>query len=383
LKSACIVVSSPLTLKFFLIDHIAALSQIYRIVCVANCAGDPGWLQKRGVAVPLVDVRIEREPSPSSDVKALWTLYRYFRKNRFDLVHSVTPKAGLLAMTAAALARVPVRIHTFTGQVWANRSGLQRAMLKAMDTWLAAMATHVLVDSESQRAFLLREGVVKASKSQVLGYGSLNGVDIERFQPNEKVRAEVRSLHNVPASAVAFLYLGRLKRDKGVLDLAQAFSQFSMVHEDAYLLIVGPDEDHIETHIRQTCSDCISRLRINGYTDNPERWLAACDVLCLPSYREGFGSAIIDAASAGVPALGSRIYGITDAIEEGVTGLLHNPGDVNELAGKMQILAQDEELRRSLGRAARERAHRYFAKESVTAALLEFYARTLDADGSQ
>jgi glycosyltransferase involved in cell wall biosynthesis len=370
-------------LKFFLIDHIAALSQIYRIVCVANCAGDPGWLQKRGVAVPLVDVRIEREPSPSSDVKALWTLYRYFRKNRFDLVHSVTPKAGLLAMTAAALARVPVRIHTFTGQVWANRSGLQRAMLKAMDTWLAAMATHVLVDSESQRAFLLREGVVKASKSQVLGYGSLNGVDIERFQPNEKVRAEVRSLHNVPASAVAFLYLGRLKRDKGVLDLAQAFSQFSMVHEDAYLLIVGPDEDHIETHIRQTCSDCISRLRINGYTDNPERWLAACDVLCLPSYREGFGSAIIDAASAGVPALGSRIYGITDAIEEGVTGLLHNPGDVNELAGKMQILAQDEELRRSLGRAARERAHRYFAKESVTAALLEFYARTLDADGSQ
>ena len=383
MKSACIVVSSPLTLKFFLIDHIAALSQIYRIVCVANCAGDPGWLQKRGVAVPLVDVRIEREPSPSSDVKALWTLYRYFRKNRFDLVHSVTPKAGLLAMTAAALARVPVRIHTFTGQVWANRSGLQRAMLKAMDTWLAAMATHVLVDSESQRAFLLREGVVKASKSQVLGYGSLNGVDIERFQPNEKVRAEVRSLHNVPASAVAFLYLGRLKRDKGVLDLAQAFSQFSMVHEDAYLLIVGPDEDHIETHIRQTCSDCISRLRINGYTDNPERWLAACDVLCLPSYREGFGSAIIDAASAGVPALGSRIYGITDAIEEGVTGLLHNPGDVNELAGKMQILAQDEELRRSLGRAARERAHRYFAKESVTAALLEFYARTLDADGSQ
>jgi glycosyltransferase involved in cell wall biosynthesis len=380
LKSVCMVVSSPLTLKFFLIDHIAALSQVYRVVCIANC-GDPAWLRQRGLEAPLLDVRIERSPSLIHDLQALWTLLRYFQKSRFDVVHSVTPKAGLLAMTAAALARVPVRIHMFTGQVWANRSGLQRTILKAMDTWLAAMATHILVDSESQRAFLMREGVVKARKSQVLGHGSLNGVDIERFRPNKEVRAEMRSLHNVPASSVAFLYLGRLKRDKGVLDLALAFSQLTRTHEEAYLLILGPDEDHIETHIRQACSDCISRLRINGYTDNPERWLAACDVLCLPSYREGFGSAIIDAASAGVPALGSRIYGITDAIDEGVTGLLHNPGDVKELASKMQILAQDEKLRISLGRAARERAHRYFAKEAATAALLEFYAQTLSATG--
>jgi len=369
-------------LKFFLIDQIAALSRVYRVACVANC-GDPAWLRQRGLEVPLLDVRIERGPSPSHDLRALWTLQRYFRKNRFDVVHSITPKAGLLAMTAAALARVPVRIHTFTGQVWANRSGLQRTMLKAMDTWLAAMATHILVDGESQRAFLLQEGVASAGKSQVLGHGSISGVDIERFRPDAEVRVEMRSRHTVPASAVAFLYLGRLKRDKGILDLALAFSQLARIHEEAYLLIVGPDEDRIEADIRQLCGDCIPRLRFHGYTDYPERWLAACDVLCLPSYREGFSTTIIEAASVGLPILGSRIYGITDAIDEGVTGLLHNPGDVNELAGKMRILAQDEGLRRSLGRAARERAHRYYAKEAVTGAVLEFYAQTLGTGEAQ
>jgi glycosyltransferase involved in cell wall biosynthesis len=118
---------------------------------------------------------------------------------------------------------------------------------------------------------------------------------------------------------------------------------------------------------------------LNGYTDDPELWLPACDVLCLPSYREGFGTSIIEAAAAGLPAIGSRIYGITDAIDEGVTGLLHHPGDVGELAEKMGILAGDAGLRRSLGGAARDRAHKYFAKEVTTAALLDFYAQTLRA----
>jgi glycosyltransferase involved in cell wall biosynthesis len=375
-KSVCWVVSSPLTLRFFLVDQIAALSRDYGLSCVANC-GDPEWLRQRGISAPLLDVRIERAPSPGHDIRALWTLYSHFRKNRFDVVHSVTPKAGLLAMTAAAFARVPIRIHTFTGQVWANRSGLQRALLKGLDTWLAAMATHIIVDGEAQRKFLLHEGVLRGSKSRVLGHGSHCGVDIERYRPDERFRAEIRSSQSVSASAVAFLYLGRLKHDKGVLDLALAFSRFASTHEDSCLFIVGPDEDQMEARIRAICGSCISRVRFTGYTDNPEQWLAACDVLCLPSYREGFSTVIIEAAAVGIPSLGSRIYGITDAIEEDVTGLLHNPGDVDELADKMRILATDEGLRRSLGSAARIRAHRCFTREAVTGALIEFYEQTL------
>lgn len=375
-KSVCFVVASPLTLKFFFVDQIAALSQVYRFTCATNC-GDPAWLRQRGILVPLLDIPIQRQPSPLRDLRALWVLQRQFRTQRFDVVHSNTPKAGLLTMIAAVAARVPIRIHTFTGQVWANRSGLRRKLLKALDTGIAAMATHILVDSESQRAFLLREGVLSAGNSYVLGNGSISGVDTGRFRPNKQVRTEVRLRQGIPASAIAFLYLGRLKRDKGILDLAQAFSQLARVHEHVYIFFVGPDEDNLTTRIRQVCGQCISRVRFDGYTDRPESCLAACDVLCLPSYREGFGSTIIEAASMGLPAIGSRIYGITDAVDEGVTGLLHIPGDVSDLADKMRLLAEDERLRNRLGCAARERAHRRFSKEVVTAAVLEFYAQTL------
>jgi glycosyltransferase involved in cell wall biosynthesis len=381
-KSVCVVVSSPLVLKFFLTDHIAALNRIYRVTCVTRC-DDTAWLRERGIEVPIFDIPIERQPSLIRDLRALWKLHRYFRKNRFDVVHSVTPKGGLLAMTAAAFARVPMRVHTFTGQVWASRHGPQRTMLKFFDTWLAARATHVLVDSESQRAFLLREGVLNAAKSCVLGRGSISGVDTERFKPDAELKSQVRASLDLDESAVVFLYLGRLKRDKGVLDLAQAFSRLAGNQQRAHLLIVGPDEDNIAADVRQLCGDAVSRLRLHGYTDNPERWLAASDVLCLPSYREGFGTSIIEAASAGLPAIGSRIYGITDAIEEEVTGLLHAPGDVSGLAGMMEALARNEALRRSLGQAARDRAHRYFSRESVTGALLKFYECSLDAVESQ
>jgi glycosyltransferase involved in cell wall biosynthesis len=357
-------------------DQIAALSQAYHVTCVANC-DDPLWLKRRGVPVPLIKIRIERAPDPSRDIGALYLLGRYFRHNRFDVVHSISPKAGLLAMTAAALARVPVRIHTFTGQVWANRSGFPRFLLKTMDSWLAAMATHIVVDGEAQRSFLLQEGVLSARKSRVLGRGSVGGVDIVRFRPNEQDRADIRRRHDVPASAVAFLYLGRIKRDKGILDLARAFSQLASAFEEAYLFIVGPDEDQLESKVGEICAHCVSRIRFVDLTETPETWLAASDVLCLPSYREGFNVAILEAASAGLPSLGSRIYGIADVIDEGITGLLHEPGDVTDIIAGMRTLAENKHLRQSLGRAARQHAHRHFTKEMAAAALLDFYRSIL------
>ena len=381
LKSVCVVVSSPLVLKFFLTDHIAALSRVYNVTCVTKC-NDTSWLRERGIEAPLFDIPIEREPSLVRDLRVLWKLHRYFRKNHFDVVHSLTPKGGLLAMTAAAFAQVPVRIHTFTGQVWATRHGFQRLMLKWLDTWFAARATHVLVDSDSQRAFLLREGVLNTAKSSVLGRGSLSGVDIQRFKPDAELRSKMRASLDLDSSAIVFLYLGRLKRDKGILDLAQAFSGLARQNQKAHLLIVGPDEDDLITEIRQLCGEFGTRLRLQGYTDNPEWWFAASDVLCLPSYREGFPTSIIEAASVGLPTIGSRIYGITDAIEDRVTGLLHEVGDIGGIAGAMKTLAENEGLRESLGRAARDRAHRYFSRETVTGALLRYYECCLDPGAS-
>ena len=372
LKSVCFVVSSPLTLKCFLLDQIAALSRVYRLTCVANW-NDPAGLQQCGVDVPLVSVPIERAISPSRDLRALLTLRRYFRANHTDVVHSFTPKAGLLAMTAAALAGVPVRIHTFTGQVWANRSGLPRTMLRALDICIAAMATHILVDSESQRDFLVRHGVLSEKKSRVLANGSISGVDTCRFRPDSELRKKIRRLEGIPEDGVIFLYMGRLKTDKGVLDLAQAFARLGMDYGEAWLLIVGPDEEGLRPRIQGICSPVDNRLRFVDFASAPQEYMAAADVLCLPSYREGFGSVIIEAASAGIPSVASNIYGITDAIERGATGLLHAAGDVAGLQSKMRQTIDDPESRTRMGANARLRAGRKFSKELVTSALLDFY----------
>ena len=372
LKSVCFVVSNPLTVKCFLLDHLAALSRLCRLTCIANW-DEPAGLRQCGVDVPLVYVPIERTICPGRDLRALWTLQAYFRTNRVDVVHSVTPKAGFLAMTAAAIAGVPVRIHMFTGQVWANRYGLQRTLLKALDTWLAAMATHVLIDSESQRDFLLKENVVPARKSRVLANGSICGVDTLRFRPDSGARETVRQREGIPEDGVVFLYVGRLKADKGILELAQAFVRLCVDYDEAWLLIVGPDEEALRPRIERICAAVARRLRFVGFSPAPQEYMAAADVLCLPSRREGFGSVIIEAASVGIPAVASNIYGITDAVESSVTGLLHTAGDAADLQSKMKEMMDDPESRERMGANARLRSARSFSKEIVTSALLEFY----------
>lgn len=376
MKSVCVVVSSPLVLKFFLTGQISALSKVYRVTCVTKC-NDVEWLRARGIEAPIFDVPIEREPSPLMDLVALIKLYRFFRGNRFDVVHSLTPKGGLLAMTAAWLARTPARVHTFTGQVWATRSGVARALLKRLDSWTAARATHVLVDSQSQRTFLQTEGVAGKAEPRVLGRGSLCGVDTVRFKPDPAMRAKMRAELGIDNEAAVFLYIGRLKRDKGLLDLARAFSLLAGRRPSVHLVLAGPDEDGIAGRIRALCPEACERLAIHGYTDHPEHWMAAADVLCLPSYREGFPTSILEAASAGLPTIGSKIYGISDAVEDGVTGLLHEPGDSAGLADRMELLAADEGLRGALGAAALARAHRDYSAAELTAALLDFYSRML------
>lgn len=372
MKRIGIIVSSPLTVNAFLTDQIGALSGSYQVCLVLNLEkGDsiPGLNAK----VEVVAAPIVRNISVLRDLHALLFLVALFSRRRFDTIHSVTPKAGLLAALAGAIARVPVRIHTFTGQVWATRSGLARYMLKTTDKALARLATHVLVDSPSQRDFLVSEGVLSEKKCRVLANGSICGVDTFRFRPDCELRKRIRQLEGIPEDGVVFLFVGRLKVDKGVLDLAQAFARLGMDYGEAWLLIVGPDEEGLRPRMEGICSSVANRLRFVGFATASQEYMAAADVLCLPSYREGFGSVIIEAASAGIPAVASNIYGITDAIEPSVTGLLHAAGDVADLQSKMKQMMDDQESRTRMGANARLRAGRSFSKELVTSALLDFY----------
>ena len=372
----CYVVSSEMTVRAFLTEHIRAASARFDVAVIANASGD----RLAGVPARLICVPIARKMAPFADLAALIKLIGIFRRERFDLVHSVTPKAGLLAALAGVLAGVPVRMHTFTGQVWATRSGAARAFLKLLDRLTASLLTNALADSASQRDFLVAEGVVAADRIQVLGNGSVNGVDALRFRPDAAARERIRAQASIPPGAVLFLYLGRLARDKGLLDLARAFAGV----DEAWLMMVGPDEDGIAGEVRAACGEAAGRLRIAGHTVEPEQFMAAADVFVLPSYREGFGSVVLEAAAAAVPAIGTRIYGITDAVVEGKTGFLVPVRDAESLAARMRQLAVDAPLREAMGRAARERVLRDFRPEDLTAAMQAYYDAQLGegaADG--
>lgn len=372
----CIVVAAPLTLKAFMLGHLEALAKTADVTAVADFTPEDAsfaWPEN----VSRVAIAIARPISPWADVLALLALFRLFRQRRFDLVHSITPKAGLLAMLAARLAGVPLRLHSFTGQVWLTRAGLMRSLLKGADRLIARLATQVLADSTSQREFLIAQGIVAASKSAVLAHGSICGVDTARFRPDASARERVLRNHGIPPGAIVFLYLGRINRDKGVLDLARAFADAGSRHADAHLLLVGPDESDLHAELASASGACVNRLHLAGLTDRPEEYFAAADVFCLPSYREGFGTTIIEAAAAGIPAIGSRIYGITDAIVEGETGLLFAAGDVLQLAQSMATLAGDKGMRERMGKNARERAIRDFSSAIVSVAQLDYYASLL------
>jgi glycosyltransferase involved in cell wall biosynthesis len=374
-RRICFVVSSEMTATAFLLDQIRCAALEYEVVLAVNTAR-PSFLAERGIAATVVSVPIERKVKPFADLHALLALCRMFRAQRFDIVHSVSPKAGLLAMLGAWITRTPRRVHVFTGQVWATRKGIQRFALKWADRLISALATHVLIDSPSQRDFLVAQGVVPEAKATVLAQGSISGVDVQRFRPDERTRAELRVELGIPLHDTLFLYVGRLNRDKGILDLASAFAELSRQREDVWLALVGPDEHGLRGRIKETCSE--SRIRFVDYTAQPERYMAAADVLCLPSYREGFGTVIIEAAACGVPAIASRIYGITDAIVDGRTGLLHAAGDRSGLLAQMVRLAADPALRRMMGDAASRRALSDFPMRKLTAALIAFYAKILN-----
>jgi glycosyltransferase involved in cell wall biosynthesis len=371
----CFVVSSPMTAEAFLAVHVRALSDHFDVHLVVN--SDPAAIMHPDLARATIHrARIERAISPIADLQGLTQLYRIMRRECFSAVHSVTPKAGLLTAIAAFLARVPLRFHTYTGQVWATRRGLGRTLLKALDTVIARLNTHLFVDSASQRDFLRNEAVLAHSQGIVLGHGSVCGVDTDRFRPHPAARTAVRSELGIPETALVYLFVGRLTRDKGVLELAAAFADVARDRKDSFLVLVGPDEDNLEAPIREACTSAATRVRFVEWSTAPERYMAAADVFCLPSHREGFGSTIIEAAAAGLPATGSRIYGVTDAIEDGVTGVLFERGDVAGLAAAMRTL-DDPDTRAAMGVAARSRAVRDFAKASISAALVAFYTAAL------
>ena len=370
MKKLCYVATIPAVVHAFLRGHIQAAAEEYDVTVICNSA-DKHLLD--GINARLILLPIERKPSPLRDALVLFQLYKLFRRERFDIVHSIMPKTGMIAMLAAWSARVPTRIHTFTGQVWVTKHGARRVVLKWFDKLIGSFATCVLADSPSQRDFLVNEGVLPPGKGKVIGAGSICGVDPLRFHPDAENRQAVRHDLGIAQGDKVILFVGRLNRDKGMLDLAAAFDAIAKQYPDVLLLLVGAEEDVPFSRIQEICPAGRDRLHYVRFTATPEHYMAAADIFCLPSYREGFGMTIIEAAACGVAAVASRIYGITDAVDEGKTGLLFPAGDVAALTQALLKLIVHHDLRQQMGEAARVRALELFYSQKITGEMLALY----------
>jgi glycosyltransferase involved in cell wall biosynthesis len=332
-----------------------------------------------GLSISVVNIPIERKIYILNDLRALFKIIKIMRKERFDIVVSISPKAGLLAMSGALIARTAKRVHIFQGEIWTVKRFFSRFILKALDKLTALFATDILAVSESEKQFLIKEKVTRLKKIQVLGNGTICGVDVDRFRPNSLMRKQIRSELGISETASVCIFVGRLTKDKGILDLVAAYACIAKEEVNLWLLVVGPDEESIiESALDLLNPTLRARTRLIGFTRHPENYMAASDFLCLPSYREGFGMTVLEAASTQIPSIGSRIYGITDAIVENQTGILFEPGDVSGLSQAMSQLLSNPEYTKLMGCRARHRVSRDFASESVVERYVLFLRQLLD-----
>ena len=367
-KKICFVVSAPITAKAFLIKHFEYLSKEFDITLVAN------FETQADFEVPFVKntkhIAIHRSINPLKDFLALIQLYFFLKKESFHVVHSVTPKAGLLAMMSSWLSRIPTRIHIFTGQVWHTQSGFKKQFLKFLDRLLVWFTTHILVDGQSQRQFLIANKIITDKNSKVLGKGSISGVDVQKFNPSSEIRNLYREQLNFQNNDVVFAFLGRMNTDKGILDLAKAFQKLHADFPNVKLLLIGFDEENMQEKISEMQTENIIYF---GPTPKPQEVLQAADVFCLPSYREGFGTSVLEASLLELPIICSDTYGLAETIIENKTGLRHEVKNVSELYNQMKLLVQNEETRTVLGKNGRKYVLEHFSADEISLQWLTFY----------
>lgn len=363
------VAAVPMSLDLLLKGQLQFLNGHFDVLAVASPGEEHERIRKRE-GVRTVELPIERTISLARDLASLVRLYGLFRRERPWAVHSLTPKAGLLSMAAAMLARVPVRIHTFTGLIFPWRKGPMRFLLKQMDRLTCLCATHVIPEGEGVKRLLAEERITR-KPLQVLAHGNINGVDLDYFRPAAR-RAEIRRKLGVPEEAVLFVFIGRVTAEKGVRELLGAFRSLQAEAGAApvALALVGGHEDDA------AAGTDTPGVILPGFQQDVRPWLEAADAFVLPSYREGFPNALLQAGAMGLPSVATDICGCNEIIEHGHTGLLVPPRDERALLAALQRLRDDPALRRAMGQNASVAVAARFERSLVWQALLDFYRQT-------
>lgn len=382
----CRMTTVPLSLGLLMEGQLEYMQEHGFEVTALSSPGQ--WLDRveRERGVRTAAVPMTRSISPLADLLALWRLYRMFRHEKFHIVHSHTPKAGLLGMIAARAAGVPVRIHTFAGTATDDLEGFKWKVIKYTDRVTALFATHCLAISHSLRQLLVDRGACPPDKIEVLLSGSSNGIDLGRFSPSPEIdgrAARIRKELKIPEAAPVIVFIGRVVRDKGVVELVEAFGRVASRRPDAHLVLVGPWEQELDPLPESTVERIKHSPAVHsvGFQEDIEAYLAMSSILAVPTYREGFGNVFIQAAAMMRPVVGTRIPGVINAVSDGENGVLVPPRDADALAGVLQRLLDFPEERNKMGKAGRAFVERNFERGRILEALESRY-RALLGSGS-
>lgn len=335
--------------------------------------------------VATIPIPIEREISPAADARTLTKLCGILRKLRPDIVNAGTPKAGLLGMIAAKLTGVPVRLYTLRGLRLETTSGFKERLLSTTERIAASCAHQVICVGDSLRQEFVRRRLVPASKTIVLRHGSSNGVKAERFQYSAEQFLQIGQLRTslgIPIDAPVIGFVGRLTRDKGIVDLHEAFTRLLGEFPDLRLILIGwPEEgDPVPADVWQSIQEHPQIIR-TGAVKDPSLYYGLFDVFVFPSYREGFPNVPMEAAAAGVPVVGYQATGTLDAVIDGVTGALVPLQDSIALTSATAEYLRNPFLGRRHGEAGRRRALTDFRREDIWQALADLYCGWLSRRG--
>lgn len=328
--------------------------------------------------VRTIGVAMRRDISPLHDIVSLCRLVRVLRRERPDVLHTMTPKAGLLGMMAAKIARVPVRVHTFTGLLFPTAKGLKRHLLTLTDRITCACATHIIAEGQGVRADLIGHGITRRPV-RVLGHGNVRGVDLDHYSPTPQLRAEaveLRRKFGIPDNARVLVFIGRFVGDKGLNELLEALPivEREMTDSELHLIMAGDIEggrDDIPL------ASVATRPHIHlsgGWVDDVRPWLLAADLLVFPSYREGFPNVVLEAGAMGLPSVVTDINGSREIITQSENGLIVPPHTVEPLARAIiEILSLPPDRRDAMSRKARANVEARFSRPYVIKCLKDFY----------
>lgn len=348
MKKICFITTASGTLSTFVLNTAKYIHENTDWDITFICNYDKQFEEKLPDYIHYIPVKMQRGINLGG-IKAIVELKRIFKREKFDLIQYSTPNASLYASVAGKLAKVPVRLYCQWGMVFVGFSGIKRRIFKLMEKSICKLSTWIEPDSKSNLDFAHEQGLYPEDKGSVIWNGSASGVNLQKFDISQKsdYRKAIRSQYQIPEDAFVYGFVGRITRDKGINELLSAFKQLSP--ENSYLMLVGSEEinKNIDFDLFNW-SKSSENVIYTGSTSVVEQYLSAMDVYILPSYREGFGSGVIEAEAMGLPVIVSNIPGPTDAMLKDETGLVVEKADVKSLKEAMERIRTDRELYQSL-----------------------------------